>query len=429
LKVVSLFAGIGGFDLAAEQEGWETVATCEISELPREVLITRFPKAYHHDDVKTLTYKKLNEKITKTFGTRWRADGLVLVGGFPCQPYSNAGKRLGTEDDRHLWPEMLRIISEAQPEWVIGENVRGLVSWNAGMVFEQVQADLEAQGYEVWPFLLPACAVNAPHRRDRVWFIGRKVDFNTHSHVQQRGNGNNEIIPSEGGFNALGNACKSLEDGIATHTKGIGTGIIRNKSSKEGTRYSNELLGIECGISSNDGITPHSNHWCRPCDTIQAGREIFEVLPWGQRASSNAGLFGQKVSEKQTARVEQCDKSNFADTSDKGLQRSKVNGSIRTIRKNREKQSIGYVSPNWQNFPTQSPICGGDDGLSGELVRAYVIENSGGLLTEKEVNTIVSRTIEAYRKANIQAYGNAVVPPLVRQIIKAINKFEEIINP
>jgi hypothetical protein len=173
----------------------------------------------------------------------------------------------------------------------------------------------------------------------------------------------------------------------------------------------------------------HSNHWCRPCDTIQAGREIFEVLPWGQGAPSNAGLLGQKVSEKQTARVEQCDKSNFADTSDKGLQRSKVNGSIRTIRKNREKQSIGYVSPNWQNFPTQSPICGGDDGLSGELVRAYVIENSGGLLTEKEVNTIVSRTIEAYRKANIQAYGNAVVPPLVRQIIKAINKFEEIINP
>jgi DNA (cytosine-5)-methyltransferase 1 len=93
------------------------------------------------------------------------------IGGFPCQPYSTAGKRLGKEDERHLWPEMLRVIREVQPEWIVGENVRGLVSWSGGLVFEEVWADLEAIGYEVQPFILPAASVNAPHKRERIWFV------------------------------------------------------------------------------------------------------------------------------------------------------------------------------------------------------------------------------------------------------------------
>jgi DNA (cytosine-5)-methyltransferase 1 len=109
--------------------------------------------------------------ITKTDFTIHRGTIDILTGGFPCQPYSAAGKRLGKEDDRHLWPEMLRAIREIQPTWVVGENVRGLTNWNGGMVFDEVQADLEAESYEVTPFLLPACAVNAPHRRDRIWFV------------------------------------------------------------------------------------------------------------------------------------------------------------------------------------------------------------------------------------------------------------------
>jgi DNA (cytosine-5)-methyltransferase 1 len=115
--------------------------------------------------------------ITKTDFTIHRGTIDILTGGFPCQPYSAAGKRLGKEDDRHLWPEMLRAIREIQPTYVVGENVRGLTNWNGGMVFNEVQADLEAEGYEVTPFLLPACAVNAPHRRDRIWFIARFKGF------------------------------------------------------------------------------------------------------------------------------------------------------------------------------------------------------------------------------------------------------------
>ena len=173
---ISLFSGIGGFDLAAQWMGWTNVASCEIAEFPRKVLQHHFPDAYHHDDIKTLSYEKIDQELKKRFGTHWRTDDIVLSGGFPCQPYSLAGKRLGKEDDRHLWPEMLRCIREIQPKWVVGENVRGLTNWNGGVVFDEVQSDLEAQGYEVQAYVLPACAVNAPHRRDRVWFIAHASD-------------------------------------------------------------------------------------------------------------------------------------------------------------------------------------------------------------------------------------------------------------
>ena len=155
----SLFSGIGGFDLASEWMGWENVFHCEWNEFGQKVLKYYWPKAITYND------------ITKTDFTIHRGGIDILTGGFPCQPYSAAGKRLGKEDERHLWPEMLRTIREIQPTWVVGENVRGLTNWNGGLVFDEVQADLEAEGYEVTPFLLPACAVNAPHRRDRIWFV------------------------------------------------------------------------------------------------------------------------------------------------------------------------------------------------------------------------------------------------------------------
>jgi DNA (cytosine-5)-methyltransferase 1 len=155
----SLFSGIGGFDLASEWMGWENVFHCEWNEFGKKVLNYYWPNAISYDD------------ITKTDFTIHRGTIDILTGGFPCQPYSMAGKRLGKDDERHLWPEMLRAIREIKPRWVVGENVSGLISWNGGMVFDEVQADLEAEGYEVRAFILPACGVNAPHRRDRVWFV------------------------------------------------------------------------------------------------------------------------------------------------------------------------------------------------------------------------------------------------------------------
>lgn len=165
MKHGSLFSGIGGFDLAAEWMGWENVFHCEWEDFPRKILNHYWPNAQSYGDIKQTDF------------TIHRGQIDILTGGFPCQPYSQAGKRLGKEDDRHLWPEMLRAIREIAPTWVVGENVRGLINWSGGLVFDDVQTDLEAAGYEVQPFLLPACGVNAPHRRDRIWFVAHSKNL------------------------------------------------------------------------------------------------------------------------------------------------------------------------------------------------------------------------------------------------------------
>jgi DNA (cytosine-5)-methyltransferase 1 len=155
----SLFSGIGGFDLAAEWMGWENKFHCEWNEFGQKILKYYWPNAESFDD------------ITKTDFTKYANTIDILTGGFPCQPYSAAGKRLGKEDERHLWPEMLRAIKEIAPRWVVGENVRGLTTWNDGLVFNEVCSEMESIGYSVAPFIIPACSVNAPHKRERVWII------------------------------------------------------------------------------------------------------------------------------------------------------------------------------------------------------------------------------------------------------------------
>tara|TARA_R110001592_G_scaffold312467_1_gene587792 strand:+ start:1391 stop:2410 length:1020 start_codon:yes stop_codon:yes gene_type:complete len=157
MKIIDLFSGIGGFSLGLEATGgFETVQFVENNEWCQKVLAKNFPGVPITGDI-------------KDYEGQEQAD--VVVGGFPCQPFSVAGKRKGTEDDRHLWPEMLRVIKASKPRFVIGENVRNLTSIENGMVFEQVCVDLENEGYEVQSFVIPASAVNAPHQRYRVWIV------------------------------------------------------------------------------------------------------------------------------------------------------------------------------------------------------------------------------------------------------------------
>jgi len=160
----SLFSGIGGFDLAAEWAGFTNLFNCEWEEFPRKVLKHHFPNAEQFGDIKQFNATAYSGRLD------------ILSGGFPCQPFSVAGKRKGSEDERHLWPEMLRVIRACEPRWIVGENVRGLVSWSNGLVFQEVCADLEALGYSVQSFIIPACATGAPHRRDRVWIVAQNTD-------------------------------------------------------------------------------------------------------------------------------------------------------------------------------------------------------------------------------------------------------------
>jgi DNA (cytosine-5)-methyltransferase 1 len=151
---LDLFSGIGGFALAAKWNGFRTVAFCDCEPYAQAVLKKHWPDVHVHGDIREVR-GELYAKVT------------LLTGGFPCQPFSVAGKQRGKTDDRYLWPEMLRVIREARPAWIVGENVAGIVN----MALDQVHADLEAEGYEVESLIIPASAVDAPHRRDRVWIV------------------------------------------------------------------------------------------------------------------------------------------------------------------------------------------------------------------------------------------------------------------
>jgi len=155
MKVLDLFSGIGGFSLGLEWAGMSTVAMCEKDPYCRKILAKHWPDLKIHEDIRNLDGKRYAESID------------LVCGGFPCQPFSVAGKRKGTNDDRHLWPEMLRVIKESRPRWVIGENVFGFIN----MALDDGHADLEREHYEVRKFVLPAVAVDAKHRRDRIILI------------------------------------------------------------------------------------------------------------------------------------------------------------------------------------------------------------------------------------------------------------------
>ena len=163
IQVLDLFSGIGGFSLGLERAGFETVAFCEIDKYCRLVLQKHWKDIKIYSDVREIKKERLE------------AHGIpspdVITGGFPCQPFSVAGRQKGSRDNRYLWPEMFRIIKEFKPRWVIAENVRGIINIQDGVVFEGVHADLESQGYETQTFNIPAAGVGAPHRRERVWIV------------------------------------------------------------------------------------------------------------------------------------------------------------------------------------------------------------------------------------------------------------------
>lgn len=179
-KHVGLFEGIGGFSLAARMVGWETVAWVEKEPFCQKILKKHFKNAKGFSDIKEFD------------GRPWNGKADIVTGGFPCQPFSIAGRRKGNTDDRYLWDEMFRVVREIQPAWVVGENVTGILSmgqqkggsllegekyaaWMECSILPQIEKDFEEIDYSVQTFIIPACAVNAPHRRDRVWIIANRT--------------------------------------------------------------------------------------------------------------------------------------------------------------------------------------------------------------------------------------------------------------
>lgn len=334
MKHASLFSGIGGAELAATWMEWQNVFHCEINEFPRKILEYWYPNSVSYED------------ITTTDFTPWRGKVDILTGGFPCQPFSMAGKRLGAEDDRYLWPHMLRAIREIQPTWVVGENVAGLITMvQPGEEFEvgsqtslfnesyrtreeqpytieEICQGLEREGYSVQPFVIPACAVGAPHRRDRVWIVAHRTDPGLENLQQE--------WPDEvRGF------------GHVTHADG----------NRQRRREGEQILEREC---------------------------------------------------KRTADVGNgCKNGSVANPDSNGLENRNASGKQNIQSRHGFKASCRKAS--WADFPTQSPVCLRNDGLSLGLVNI---------------------TFPKWRAESVKALGNAIVPQVIYEIFKAIEEHE-----
>ena len=374
----SLFSGIGGFDLASEWMGWENVFHCEWNPFGQKVLNYYWPNSITYND------------ITKTDFTIHRGSIDIITGGFPCQPYSSAGKRLGKEDDRHLWPEMLRAIREIQPTWVVGENVRGLTNWNGGLVFDEVQAELEAQGYQVTPFLLPACAVNAPHRRDRIWFIAYSASASERAKEFRQIRSENGEISGEGSQTIYDALRPNGIEGITTNSDLYGRDECNgNNEVNTGQGRVDAFSDIDKGTINGDAS--YSNISSKESPRKSGGfnsnwsENNTEQEQWRESTEQHIGC--NNVS------------SNASDSNGFGLRgQSNRIGNSRLIGKNSK-------GNNWQNFPTVSPICDANDGFSDKL---------DGI------------TFSKWRNESIKAGGNAIVPQVVYQIFKAIEQYNQL---
>lgn len=368
----SLFSGVGAAEIAADMLGWDNVFHCEINPFGRKVLEYWFPNSDSYED------------ITKTDFSQYKGKIDVLSGGFPCQPFSYAGKRGGQTDDRYLWHEMLRVIDQVRPMWVIGENVNGITTmvesfeiaevgsessiFNEGnrvhrykseqtFTIERICRDLESKGYSVQPMLIPACSVAAPHRRDRIFILAYNV-ADSYSRHDLRESGEHES--------------KGKKERISE----------RNEVRKFGK--SNHVL------SETEGTLTNTNSI--------GGRKVHEYIQSeftdGQKSFGNGGI--KNASDTICERLERQDKSG-------GSEEAKWMQLWRNVTGCHSKDSRDMLpGRRWEKFPSVSPVHRGNDGLP------FDVDN-------------LTIPFSKWRNESLKAYGNAIVPQVIYQVMKVIN--------
>lgn len=373
----SIFSGFGAADLAATWMGWDNAFWCEIEDFPRTVLSYWFPQSIGYGNIKETDF------------TRWRGKIDVLTGGFPCQPFSVAGQRRGADDNRYLWPEMLRAIREIQPTWIIGENVNGIISMvqpgnesavesqtslfeediketilEQEYVVETVCRSLEREGYSVQPIVIPACGVEAPHIRYRVFFIAHRSDARIES-VQREGK--NGIYQSENIANSnCYDACGS-----------------RHEETKRQKR--------------EDKATEGQREWIR-----HDAERISEERNATDTQCNGSGQVQQKVQSKQSD-GESIDgignewNATYTDS-------EQLENTLQTWDRWTKLTNL-YSKFRWRDFPTQSPVCRGNDGLPFDVVRLTV-------------------SLTTWCTGAIKGYGNAIVPQVMHEIFKSLEEIE-----
>ena len=430
MRLLDLFSGIGGFSYAAEKlvGGYKTVAFCEMDEFCQKVLQKHWPEIPIYDDVRTLDATRLG-----------RID--IVTGGYPCQPFSQAGKRQGEKDERHLWPEMLRIIKSCKPRYVVAENVAGHVN----MGLDQVLTDLENQGYTTRPIIIPACAKNAPHRRDRVWIIGELM---ADTKIKSFNESDNDIKSSkqkQGKFRG-----ESSKD-IVADTKNVRWEQTEWQGWESSRRGSQDINGFEtereetdrsdATYSESEGLA-HSNER-EICETKQPGMDSDEKGNWGglrSKSSRRNQLSGENVAdterksindtnsgwnnrfekEKQKTRTTH-GSSGGQDVSNSNSHRSetRLSGQIKGQKRNTEKsinrdnRQRGWETSN--DKATKQRMGDLVNGISKGLLEHFNRE-------PEDIPRVTSGEKERAKK--LKALGNSIVPQVAAEIFIAI-KFSE----
>ena len=374
LTHASTFSGIGAPEIAADMLGWKNLFHCEINPFGRAILDYYYPNSVSYED------------ITKTDFSEWRGKVNILTGGFPCQPFSYAGKRRGSEDDRYLWPYMLRCIEQVQPDWFIGENVAGIttmvfpnkstkVASGADLfgecnntyerreryVLNEICENLERAGYSVQPLLIPACAVGAPHRRDRVWIIAHR-------------------------------------DGLATDTTCGGSRAQEPSGRIEG--------------NGSNGLPQQSQ---RRSETERTdGLSAVQGYATDTECSRGGTLHQHLQSEFANGELSECISRewNVTNTYNERCEQTGIEGAVET--KAPSKHQPNYITDyegllpanRWRAFPTQSPIYRGNDGLPFDVDDLTI-------------------PFSEWKKESLKAYGNAWCVQVGYEIMRAIDELEK----
>jgi DNA-cytosine methyltransferase len=441
MRIVDLFSGIGGFSLGLHRasEKFKTIAFCEMDPFCTQILNKHWPDVPVYPDIRELTYEKLKQG-EKGEPTRRTID--IVCGGFPCQPFSQAGKRRGKDDDRDLWPEMFRIIKECEPTWVIGENVAGFIN----MELDRTVADLEGEGYEVRVFVLGACAVQAPHQRQRCWIIGRKrnlsdpkcngltpteVEGSIAETVRQKPQGQNNSLDSTGTSGLPGTESNVPHSKSKRTQRGIFEQVENSELGKDGEiQHVADSEGIghrrgdrqKCGTAQRE-LQPEERKGSALGSQTQGCGESFS-----KDVADSEIEGGQRRSTGKSGINPQCEKTvsgrgGARDVADSGGARSEAglpgsdSGKERITKESNDRdhrQSGGEAS---DTRPTQRGMGDLADGLSAELLNIGSIWN-----IEPDIPRVT--TGEKNRVKKLKALGNSVVPQIPEIIGRLIMEVE-----
>lgn len=424
----SLFSGIGGAEVAASMMGWQNLFHCEIQEFPRKVLQYWFPNSESYED------------ITKTDFHQWQGKVDVLTGGFPCQPFSLAGRRKGADDNRYLWPQMLRAIRQIHPTWVVGENVNGIKTMvescqvtqmgRSDYLFEEnhlyreesrftldkICADLEAEGYSVQPLVIPACAIGAPHRRDRVWIIAHRSDPRAETVQQEGQDGICSARPSthtqcdghspqgHGNQRARAKKYKKRKNRPQSRSRRHGSG----KTSTYTLQHRRHEVHQDHQSQFPDGARSNSlgGQWSSSYSYGNGGKTLQP-----SEGTERTGCKRDVQPKERSTSPEWTDRLSRLQRHDAHAISERLEGMYQSWGEESERKCVWRdfarhcEEGHWKHFPTQSPVCRGNDGIPFDVDSLTI-------------------SFPKWRQESIKAYGNAWVPQVAYEIFRAIEAEE-----